>query len=319
MDAATAWEKIEQVLSNTRPNQRTDILFGLRNWLESCGEERPDTAVNQKVASQLDIIADFIRKKLPLEAILPSERIVAPTSGENADCNPRTTMHVDAFLYPDEEINKLCEDGILSMSYCSDCGSRNIRPLTIISHSASKSRTQFIFQKVLPPDLVNGGTVVDVGSRLGVLCYGAYLMSGASRIIGVELNSDLCTLQESVIQRFSMNDRIQIVNADIVSLPDVLAGANAVFINNSFEFFSDHSKQREIWAFIARSCKPGCILVTVPSLEDAFKSLQISPTLVDLTKWVRKMPIALSFMDESDDEFAEMKEVHRYEVLNPMK
>ncbi|XP_022708665.1 uncharacterized protein LOC111271892 isoform X2 [Varroa jacobsoni] len=257
MDAATAWEKIEQVLSNTRPNQRTDILFGLRNWLESCGEERPDTAVNQKVASQLDIIADFIRKKLPLEAILPSERIVAPTSGENADCNPRTTMHVDAFLYPDEEINKLCEDGILSMSYCSDCGSRNIRPLTIISHSASKSRTQFIFQKI--------------------------------------------------------------VNADIVSLPDVLAGANAVFINNSFEFFSDHSKQREIWAFIARSCKPGCILVTVPSLEDAFKSLQISPTLVDLTKWVRKMPIALSFMDESDDEFAEMKEVHRYEVLNPMK
>lgn len=52
--------------------------------------------------------------------------------------------------------------------------------------------------------------MVDVGSRLGVLCYGAYLMSGASRIIGVELNSDLCTLQESVIQRFSMNDRIQV-------------------------------------------------------------------------------------------------------------
>lgn len=43
---------------------------------------RTDTAVNQKVASQLDIIADFIRKKLPLDAILPSERIVAPTSGE---------------------------------------------------------------------------------------------------------------------------------------------------------------------------------------------------------------------------------------------
>lgn len=63
---------------------------------------------------------------------------------------------------------------------------------------------------MLPRDCVEGATIVDVGSRLGVLCYGAYLMTNAARIIGVELNADFCALQESVIDKFAMGDRIKV-------------------------------------------------------------------------------------------------------------
>ncbi|OQR71890.1 hypothetical protein BIW11_01411 [Tropilaelaps mercedesae] len=323
MDADSAWHQIEQVLSGTRHDQKNDILYRLHQWLESSDEEQPlsETPFDE-ASSQLDDIAAFIRNKLPFEAQLPSEKIVTPTSGDNADCNPETTIHIDAFLYPDAEVDKLCDNGILSTYYCADCGSRKTRPLTIISHSASKDRTQFIYQKLLPPDLLNGATVVDVGSRLGVLCYGAYLMSTAERIVGVELNADLCALQESVVQEFAMTDRIQIVNADILNLPEVLAEAKAVIINNSFEFFSDNVKQREIWAFIARNCKPGCALVTVPSLEEAFASLEVPTSLIDVARWVRKIPVNHDLSNPDiyggEDSFAEAKGVHLYEVVHPM-
>ena len=43
-------------------------------------------------------------------------------------------MHVDAFLYDDEMVDALCEEGKLSHSYCLQCGSVNTRPLSKYQH-----------------------------------------------------------------------------------------------------------------------------------------------------------------------------------------
>lgn len=82
--------------------------------------------------------------------------------------------------------------------------------LAIISHSASKSRAKFIFGDVVPRDIMEDAVVVDIGSRLGVLCYAAYFLTNAKKIIGIELNKEFCDLQTKVVEKFALGDRIQV-------------------------------------------------------------------------------------------------------------
>lgn len=49
---------------------------------------------------------------------------------QNSDCDPNTTLHVDEFLYTDEDIDKLVDSDQLQTHYCLDCGSKNTRPLS---------------------------------------------------------------------------------------------------------------------------------------------------------------------------------------------
>ena len=46
-------------------------------------------------------------------------------------CEPSTTVHVDSFLYSDEDIDKLCDEGRMSRNYCKQCGSHNTAPLSM--------------------------------------------------------------------------------------------------------------------------------------------------------------------------------------------
>lgn len=39
-------------------------------------------------------------------------------------------MHVDEFLYDDDDMNELIDNGKLQKYYCIDCGSRDIKPLS---------------------------------------------------------------------------------------------------------------------------------------------------------------------------------------------
>ena len=39
-------------------------------------------------------------------------------------------VHVDSFLYSDEDIDRLCDEGKMSRSYCKECGSHNTAPLS---------------------------------------------------------------------------------------------------------------------------------------------------------------------------------------------
>ena len=176
--------------------------------------------------------------------------------------------------------------GKLDRSYCLDCGSRKIEDLTYITHSCSKVRSfggtgkrnvkkatydpqerlEFIFGDLLPP--LAGKSVLDIGSRLGAVLYGAYYYSQvgsvllwllmacpattaqASQIVGVEINPDFCKLQEEVIATKCLGDRIkvklprhlviiffQVVKGNMIAQTQLLASADVTVLNNVFSWF----------------------------------------------------------------------------------
>ena len=85
--------------------------------------------------------AEDIRNKLPIDAVLKSETILVPeataataaVAGANdADAEAETSLafdaatsvHVDSFLYDDDAIDDLVEEGKFSRHYCTKCMSR---------------------------------------------------------------------------------------------------------------------------------------------------------------------------------------------------
>jgi hypothetical protein len=49
---------------------------------------------------------------------------------QNSDCKQQHTVHVDEFLYDNETVDALCDEGKLVRNYCLQCGSFNTRPLS---------------------------------------------------------------------------------------------------------------------------------------------------------------------------------------------
>ena len=166
-------------------------------------------------------IASDIRAQMPMEAILPSEKIRFPTTGEDSKLNATNSIHIDAFLYDEDEEDVLVQQGLLSRNFCGDCGSRNIEDLTFVTHSCSKERLEIMFKKLLPP-LDNTRTVVDIGSRVGAVLYGAYFYTQASKIIGIEINSDLCSLQRAMVEKHGLKDRIQVLEGDMCGMAETI-------------------------------------------------------------------------------------------------
>merc|ERR1712002_1311752 len=169
--------------------------------------------------------AEEIRMQVPVEAILKSERIVHPEENaldadeggdgvdDDDDCaasfDPATSVHVDSFLYDDDAIDDLVEDGKFSRHYCSKCLSRDVSLLNFISHSASIAQVKYVVRALIPVALehlslpTSSLRFLDVGSRFGPFLLGASLFSsGFSSIVGVELNSDLCDLQRRTMEKY---------------------------------------------------------------------------------------------------------------------
>lgn len=95
-----------------------------------------------------------------MDALFDSEKIAMPTMGRDSDCKPNTTVcrnshtdgffqvHVDGFLYDEDDVDKLVDKGKISRNFCGACGSRDVRPLTFISHSLSLPQvTSFLANK----------------------------------------------------------------------------------------------------------------------------------------------------------------------------
>ncbi|XP_075699796.1 uncharacterized protein LOC142664529 isoform X3 [Rhinoderma darwinii] len=120
----------------------------------------------------------------------------------------RPTLHVDAFLYNDDAIDSLCEEGKMSRNYCMSCGSTKTAPIDFLSHSFSILELKFLFHHALPD--LSGKTLLDVGSRLGAVLYAGYVYSSASRLEGVEITAEFCDLQDKIINKYNFSDRIQI-------------------------------------------------------------------------------------------------------------
>ncbi|GLH13918.1 Uncharacterized protein GBIM_18404 [Gryllus bimaculatus] len=251
------------------------------NWLNSC---TPPSKKRELPDDVLSAIADDIRSELPPDAILPSETIVTSTVGPNSDCDPNHSIHVDAFLYDDEMVDKLCDEGQIPRSYCLQCGSRKTKPLIVL----------------------------DIGSRLGGILYGAFLYTRAAKIVGIEMNSDFCKLQREVIKKYNFQDRIEIIEDNVINRPDVVQAADVIIMNNVFEFFMDLDHQVMMWSFLQQTIRKGTLLVTVPPLEETFADL---PVNINLAAWVQEMPPFNDDAPNITNLSSELSAVKKYQVL----
>ncbi|XP_011861851.1 PREDICTED: uncharacterized protein LOC105558657 isoform X2 [Vollenhovia emeryi] len=300
---------VELMLSLNRFDQQKFLAFIIEEW------KQDDAGGNKKIMEEpifiLNSIVSDIKQKVPFNAILTSENITAPLTGENSDCDPNITLHMDEFLYSDEDIDELVDNNQLQRYYCTDCGSRSIKPLILLSHSMSHEGLVFIF-KVLLPSLKNK-TVLDIGSRLGPVLYGAYVYTDAGKIIGVEMNEEFCNLQNEIIYKYKMNDRISILHKRIEEVPETIKESDVIVINNSFEFYLPRNVQIDVWKFLKAAIKPGTLLITRPSVDETFKTLSID---ISVDKWLKpfKKPHSdeFSFLPYYEDKLAE---ILCYEVL----
>lgn len=266
---------------------------------------------------RLKNITKDIKRIISLQGVLETEKIRHPEEGKGLASEPSTTVHVDSFLYSDEDIDKLCDEGRMSRNYCKQCGSHNTAPLTFISHSSSLVQLKFIFQAALPSITTNlaDKLLVDVGSRLGAVLYGAYHFSPIKKIVGVEINSELCDLQQKITEKYRMHDRVEIRCADICSEPTLLEQADIVVLNNVFEFFLLMDQQIRTWRFIREHViKPGCILVTVPSLEEATEFN--NKPCIDVNSWVKPCIVNYDVPEISllEEDLDELQNIFFYQV-----
>lgn len=160
MDFQSARRAVLQLLGTTAPADVPALL----HWMRTTRDFDEFTHDNNDI--MLKNIADDLRKCLPVEAVLCSEHLALQKIRQQ----PEPTVHVDAFLYDEDFIDTLCEEGKMSRNYCTVCGSHRTAPLGFISHSFSLTELKFIYHHVLPD--LSGKVLVDVGSRLGTVLYG---------------------------------------------------------------------------------------------------------------------------------------------------
>ncbi|XP_078248487.1 uncharacterized protein LOC110089307 isoform X6 [Pogona vitticeps] len=300
MDFSTARLAILNVAKGVRAGDVPRLL----HWMKTTSDFDEFTFNNKDVIVRS--IAEDLRHSLPAGAMLNSEHLALQKLHEQTT----PTVHIDAFLYDDDCIDTLCERGEMSRNYCLTCGSHRTAPLEFISHSFSLMEVKFLYQHVLPD--LTGKVVVDVGSRLGAVLFGGYFYSSASQIYGVEMNTEFCQLQEAIVEKYQLFDRIKVLNADICTQASLLKNADVVIMNNVFEYFLDRSEQARCWKFISENVKKkGSLLVTVPSLEKSLSELQVD---IPLNKWVEAMPLHYDvFLEDADTEALE--EICLYKIL----
>ncbi|XP_074548367.1 uncharacterized protein LOC141806644 [Halichoeres trimaculatus] len=300
MNFNEAKNELKQLLSRTDPAQLPRLL----SWIRNSDELEDLLSDNRRVI--LQNISEELRERLPADAMLPSETAAYNKMQQRS----RPTVHVDSFLFDEDEVDSRCEEGTMSRSFCLSCGSYRTAPLDFISHSFSISELQFLFQNVLPD--LSGRMLVDVGSRLGAVLYGGYLFSSASQLVGVEICEDFVKLQNDMVLKYNLTDRIQVLHSDVCQQNVLLQNADVLVMNNVFEFFMEPTLQVRAWRFIMENFrKKGSLLVTVPSLQESLNTLKetLQPG------WVEELPVDYDVYLGRDTDPDALRQIHLYQVI----
>ncbi|XP_055010359.1 uncharacterized protein zgc:109986 isoform X2 [Boleophthalmus pectinirostris] len=292
MDFGEAKRELKKLLKLTRPEHVGRLL----HWVTSSEEVVCLLKDNRCVI--LENISEELRSFLPPDAMTPSETFTQQQMEERA----RGLVHVDGFLYDENLLDSMCEEGTFSRNICLECGSTRTRELEFLSHSFSVPELRFLFLSVLPD--LSGRVLVDVGSRLGAVLYAGHVFSSASRLVGLELNQDFVTLQNRVIHKYGFGDRVQV---------DLVQNADVLVMNNVFEFFLEPPEQIRCWRFLVQNFrKKGSLLVTVPGLDESFR--QIQETLP--CDWLEELPVNYDLYLTSDSAQNEaFRQIHLYRVM----
>eukprot|EP00095_Tigriopus_kingsejongensis_P007271 maker-scaffold144_size312663-snap-gene-2.36 protein:Tk07271 transcript:maker-scaffold144_size312663-snap-gene-2.36-mRNA-1 annotation:"hypothetical protein L798_15132" len=310
-NAQTQFMSILTALGSERDRQKlVEWVRDMGNQLSASVGVLPSQAeATVEARRRLTAIAEDLRARLPLAAVLPSEDI-RPPAGQ-AEFNPSTTIHLDAFLYDEADEDALVQAGKIPKSACRQCGSQNVQDMTVVTHSCSRNQLEFIFTCLLP-ELPAHKKVVDVGSRLGAVLYAAYCYTPCQNILGIEMNQDLCDITGTTIAKFHLGNRIQCVNAELSTMPDLVASADVLVLHNVFDWFMPLELQTQIWKFIRTHLKSGCLLVASPAVDESLKPLQ---TDIDLSSWLRPLNMAHPELASSEEMEDEANATFLYQVI----
>ncbi|XP_068593331.1 uncharacterized protein zgc:109986 isoform X2 [Cebidichthys violaceus] len=300
MNLSEAKSEIKKLLNEVKPSD----VGRLMTWIRSSDEF--DDFLSNNQTKILQNISEDLRGILPPDAMLSSE---STAYNKMQQCS-RPTVHVDSFLYDEDQVDSLCEEGTMSRSYCLTCGSHRTAPLDFISHSFSILELRFLFENVLPD--LSGRLLVDVGSRLGAVLYGGYVFSSSSQLIGLEISEEFVKLQKNILEKYKMTDRIQVLHTDVLLQNVLLQKADVLIMNNVFEFFMEPSEQVRAWRFIMENFrKKGSLLVSVPGLQESLNSLQepLQPG------WVEELPVDHDVYLGQDSDPEALRQIHLYRVL----
>lgn len=294
----------------------------------------------------LDVIGADLRKVVPLDAQLPSERIVFPEVGEvsgsvnesglagrltlnfgfrilTAVTGPFCTWTPSSTMMPQSTGCRLtvpcrrstaatAAQGTRNLSVSQASGLATLNGGCNLDLSVAALTSHSMSKKTLSCIFrrylppLDGKMVLDVGSRAGAVLYGAFAYSTARSIIGVEMNGEWARLSGEAVLRHSMRDRVQVIHSDIRDRAHDLSVADVVVMNNVFEFFTDAALQQQLWSFIRSTVRKGALLVTVPAVD---KSLSVLSTGINVTEWLSPLPINSDAGDACNDD-----DVHIYKV-----
>ena len=242
------------------------------------------------LCNKLNTVRKQLKNWVPYGSLAASEGLITPTKSETFDATV-PTFEIDNFLYPDDDdVEALCEKGVVSRNYCLKCKATETAPTQFVSHSFSRDQLLYI-TCFLTPHLeavarredrcanAHGiQKVVDVGSRLGIVLTSFYYANASIKnIVGIELNPTLCDLQRRLLKAHRCDEaRVSVVNADVLSPEGLeqLQSADVVILHNVFEWFSNEADQLAIWAKIRNALsRKGQWLIIAPRLEESLTGL----------------------------------------------
>lgn len=188
-----------------------------------------------KLDQLLQRIRAFLRRKVPFgslpEPTTPlgkqDELKCSDMPGNGIPCvAAKPVFAVDGFLFLEKDIDELVEEGKINREYCRCCGSSDIGLTEFITHSFSQDQLVylicFLFPHLIHLEVQRSAntaqtnsvappvrTVLDVGSRLGVVLWATYfaalcglLPPGIEEVVGIELDTDFFHLQQEIGRRF---------------------------------------------------------------------------------------------------------------------
>lgn len=204
------------------------------------------------------------------------------------------TFDVDAFLYDEQDVDALCDEGHVSRQYCTKCKSwKHLAATQFVSNSFSSMQLLFIFTQLISACPTPPTSLVDVGSRLGIVLWAAFNTTSIPRIVGVELNHTFAQLQRDVIAKHKkFAKRVEIAECDVFSEEGTrkLQEADLVCLNNVFEWFAPLPEQWGLWERISAAIsRAGQLVLTYPSLEESLLPLATVQTKGNETLGRQKM------------------------------
>jgi len=234
-----------------------DIKNLFEKWLDSLPESQRSTA--------LDYIRNDYKtafeEKMDNFATEARELLDCSELGANASESEKV---VDSFLYPDQILDDLVDEGLFKRAVCKKCNSdKNVEMYEFVSHSFCNEEMAWIFENVPKKKLL------DVGSRFGAVMYAAE-QYGFEKVIGIEIDGNVGKIGKK------LGVQGELVIGDIAKNLNLIEDADIIIFNNVFQYFMTDSREKIYWKMIFDKFNEGQTLVFVPSLEELDSRLSTS-------------------------------------------